>query len=125
VVDCLLDTSVIVDLIRRYPPAVLWIATQDNSGVTAVVWMEIIDGTRDKIALQRAQKVLERFERVEVTAADFDWAIAQQLRFRLSHNIGPNDCLIAAVSHRLALPLYTGNLKHFVPLLETQARQPY
>ena len=35
------------------------------------------------------------------------------------------DLLITAAARRLALPLYTPNLKHFVPLLGDLARQPY
>lgn len=35
------------------------------------------------------------------------------------------DCLIAASAHRLQLPLYTANRKHFDPLLSGLVRQPY
>jgi hypothetical protein len=35
------------------------------------------------------------------------------------------DCLIAAPSHRLNVPLYTMNLKHFTPLLGALAVRPY
>jgi predicted nucleic acid-binding protein len=40
----------------------------------------------------------------------------QQLeRFQFTHHIGKEDCLIAAVSYRLQLPLYTHNLKDIPP----------
>ncbi|MEZ4670167.1 MAG: hypothetical protein R3E39_19855 [Anaerolineae bacterium] len=41
----------------------------------------------------------------------------QLFRLRLSHNVDSFDFLIAALAHRLQLPLYTRNLKHFGPLL--------
>jgi predicted nucleic acid-binding protein len=54
-----------------------------------------------------------------------DWAMDQQEKFALSHNVGMNDCLIASISYRLQLPLYTTNLKHFIPLLNNLAQKPY
>jgi len=53
------------------------------------------------------------------------WATEQLIVFNLSHNIDVFDCLIAAVSHRLQIPLYTRNLRHFEPLLGPLARPPY
>ena len=60
-----------------------------------------------------------------MASEDFDWAIRQSLRLRLSYNVGPMDCLIASVAHRLGLPLYSRNLKHFAPLLGDLAQAPY
>jgi predicted nucleic acid-binding protein len=45
--------------------------------------------------------------------------------FTLSHGVGIMDCLIASVSYRLQVPLYTRNLKHFTPLLGALAQTPY
>jgi predicted nucleic acid-binding protein len=117
VVDCLLDTSVLVDVLRKHPPALDWLSVQSQPGVTPVVWMELIEGARDRVAQRRALKLLRDFERVDLTPADFDWAIQRLIRFQLSHNVGMNDCLIAAASFRLHVPLHTANLKHFTPLL--------
>lgn len=44
---------------------------------------------------------------------------------RLSQNVDMMDCLIAASVHRLGLPLYTRNLKHFLPLIGDLACKPY
>ena len=62
---------------------------------------------------------------VYLTQADLDWAMQTQMRYELSHGVGMMDCLIASVSHRLQLPLYTHNLKHFTPLLGALAQKPY
>lgn len=40
-------------------------------------------------------------------------------------NVDAFDCLVAALSFRLQLPLYTRNLKYFAPLLGHLAQQPY
>ena len=124
-VNGLLDTAVLVDLLRAYPPAGDWLSRQSPLGVSPVVWLEIIEGAEDKRAQVRAIKLLQRFERIEVVTEDFDWAIQQALRFRLSHNINMTDCLIASTAHRLNLPIFTTNLKHFHPLLGDLAQKPY
>lgn len=121
----LLDTAVVVDLLRSYPPAHDWLARQPRLGVVPVVWLEIIQGAEDLRAQKRAVELLRHFERVDVEPVDFDWAIRQALRYRLSHSVDVMDCLIAAVASRLELPLYTRNLKHFVPMLGSLVRKPY
>jgi len=125
VVTGLLDSVVVVDLLRSHPPAATWLAGQPSLGVSPVVWLEIIDGAANSQAQERAVKLLRRFELVGMASEDFDWAIRQALKLRLSHNVGPMDCLIASTAHRLGLPLYSRNLKHFVPILGDLAQAPY
>ena len=124
-VVALLDTAVVVDLLRSHPPAASWVLSQENLGVSPMVWLEIIEGSSNQQSQRRAIEVLRRFERVDLLAGDAEWAVRQALRFRLSHNVDAMDCLIASAAHRLNVPLYTLNLKHFVPLLGELARRPY
>jgi predicted nucleic acid-binding protein len=61
-----------------------------------------------------------------LTRADMDWAMQQLERYRLSHGVEMNDCLIASVAHRLQVPLYTHNLRDMRVLLkETLVIKPY
>ena len=121
----LLDTSVVIDLLRDYAPARDWLLGQDKLGVTPIVWLEIIQGADDKVAMQKAARLLKAFEQVEMLPSDHHWAIEQAMRYTLSHNVGAFDCLIAAPSFRLQVPLYTGNTKHFSPLLGKLTQKPY
>lgn len=121
----LLDTAIIVDLLRAYPPALAWLGSQDQLALSSIVWLEIIDGATDGMAQRRAIELLRRFKRIDPLPEDLDWAIEQALRFKLSHSTDIMDCLIASAAHRLRLPLYTRNLKHFLPLLGSLARKPY
>ena len=121
----LLDTAVLVDLLRSYPPALDWFAGQEQLGITPIVWLELIEGARDAAAQKRAVWFLRHFERVDILSEDFDWAIERALMFKLSHGADMMDCLIASTAQRLDLPLFTPNLKHFVPLLGPLARKPY
>ena len=124
-VACLLDTAVIVDVLRKHTPALDWLKAQPDPGITSVVWMEIIEGAWDRTAQAEAVKVLKNFELVAIMQEDHDWAVKQLLKYQLSHQIGMADALIAAVSHRLAIPLYTPNLKHYSPMLGNLATKPY
>jgi predicted nucleic acid-binding protein len=124
-VTCLLDTSILIDLIHKYPPAHTWITTQEKPGVASIVCLELIQGARDKSDQQKALNLLYDLERVDFTASDMDWAIASLLKYDLSHNVGAIDCLIASIPYRLDVPLYTRNLKHFIPLLGSLAQSPY
>ena len=121
----LLDTSILVDILRKHRPALTWYAAQTQLGVSRVVWLEAIQGAWDKPSQERALRLLRTFELVELSTADAEWATHQLVQFNLSHNIDAFDCLIASASHRLQIPLYTQNLKHFTPLLGSLARSPY
>ena len=124
-VKALLDSAVVVDLLRGYPPALNWYSLQSDLGVCRLVWMETIRGAENKQKQQIALKMLGGFELVELTTEDIIWAAEQLLAYKLKHNTDPFDCMIASVNQRLQVPLYTRNLKHFAPLIGTLAQAPY
>ena len=115
-----------IDLLREYPPAAQWIATEERIfGITKFVWMEIVAGCQNKEALIKATKLIERFELVQIAPQDIDWALDKLILFYLRYNLDPFDCLIASTANRLQIPLYTRNLKHFTPLIGEVAQTPY
>lgn len=124
-VSCLLDTSILVDLLRLYQPARQWVATQAKPGIVTVAALELIEGAENNGALRPVLKLLKDFETVPMDNLDLEWAKDNLTKFHLSHNVDAMDCLIAATSHRLQIPFYTRNMKHFVPLLGVLARKPY
>ncbi|MBZ0316440.1 MAG: PIN domain-containing protein [Anaerolineae bacterium] len=124
-VGCLLDTSILVDLLRLYQPARQWIASQSKPGIVTIVALELIEGTENSAALRSVLKLLKDFETVPMDNLDLEWAEESLTKFHLSHNVDAMDCLIAAASHRLQIPLYTRNMKHFTPLIGALARRPY
>lgn len=117
--------NALLDLLREYPPADAWLARQGQLGITRIVWLEVIEGAQTRAKQEEALKFLRRFEPIELTPSDLIWATEQLTRLRLSHEIDSYDCIIASVSYRLQLPLYTTNLKHFSPLLGSLAQSPY
>jgi predicted nucleic acid-binding protein len=124
-VNGFVDTAILVDILRGHPPAKPWLAAQTQLGITPIVWLELIEGARTKITQRQAMELLSRFQMIYLVQADMDWAMQQLSTYKLSHNIGMLDSLIASVSHRLQMTLYTNNLKHFSPLLGNLAQKPY
>ena len=121
----LVDTNVVVDLLRGYEPAESWLVSIGQLGISRGVYFEIIEGVENKAQLQAALNLMDRFETIEYTLTDMMWATDRLSEYWLSHKIDGYDCLIAAPSYRLQLPLYTRNLKHFAPLLGKLAQEPY
>lgn len=125
-VAALVDTSVVIDILRSHQPAIAWLYAQIGvTGVTRFVWHEVIEGCSDKQKQHAAIRVLDKFQLTPVTNDDVEWATVALLQHYLKLNADASDCLIAATAHRLQVPLYTRNLKHFGPLLGALAQQPY
>lgn len=113
-VAALVDTSIVVDLLRGYPSAQTWFLAQRDLGVSRAIWLEIIEGTENSTAQRHALRLLRRFELVELTTPDIEWATEKLLQLHLSHNVDAFDCLIAAVNERLGLPLTSPPLPHVI-----------
>ncbi len=125
--DALLDTATLIDIYKSYPPAIAWLQANRSSlfGISSTAWMEMMLGVMDKIDQNRVIRFLNSFQMIYLTQKDQEWALQNLQAYRLSHGVGMNDCLIAAQSYRLQIPIYTRNLKHFTPLLDKLAVQAY
>lgn len=122
----IVDTTVIIHYFRKHPAARAWIDTQSAPLlVTSITWLEVMRGAPGKAGQARCKAILSQFEMAYLVQLDQDWAMEQLERYRLSHGIGVNDCLIAAVAYRLQVPLYTHNLKDMTPMLGELAVKPY
>jgi len=123
--DALLDTTVVIHLLRRYQPALAWFNNNQVYGVTSTTWLEVMEGTTSKANQTQAKGILAQFEMLHLTTADQVWAMQQLEHFQFSHHIGMNDCQIASVAYRLRVPLYTHNIKDMAPLIGKLAVKPY
>ena len=126
-IDAIVDTSVLVDLLRGFDPAKEWFGGRGRKriAITPVVWMETVQGAAIKTRRAQAIRFLRQFHIEHSTEDDDRWAMQQLARFHLSHGIALHDAMIASVAVRLAVPLYTTNLKHFEPLPGVGAEKPY
>jgi predicted nucleic acid-binding protein len=127
-IDALLDTNILIGLWRRDPAMQAWIDSLPDEmvvGLPVLVVMEFIDGARNMDERKRAIKLLESYPVIHLESADSVWAQEQHANFKLSHNVGIIDALIAAPAARLKVPIYTLNTKHFSPLPDVNAIRPY
>ena len=122
----IIDTTVIIHYFRKHPAARAWIDTQSAPlSITTITWLEVIQGAPGKTGQAHCKALLSQFELTYLVRADQDWAMEQMERYRLSHGVAINDCLIASVAYRLQVPLYTHNLKDMTPMIGELAVKPY
>lgn len=124
----LVDSDVLIDFFRGNTQAAEWLSANQNSviGIPVIVLMELLQGARNAAAEQASiRQRLETFSILHLETGDsqrgLDWFTA----YRLDYGTGIMDCLIAAIAARLGVPLYTFNLRHFAPIADVTARQPY
>lgn len=124
----LLDSDVLIDLLRKYPPAAAWFNAlhgDEELMVSGYVVMELIQGCRNKAEQESVQRELGTYGVVWPSSADCDKALEVFAMYRLSHNAGLLDVLIGQTAVSLSMPLYTFNQKHYSFISGLQTVQPY
>ena len=83
--------------------------------MSAVSYLEVLQGMRNKAELAAVKKMLERRQAtlLPITAAVTQQAIKLMESLTLSHGLQMGDALIAATALEHGLPVLTGNVKHF------------
>ena len=120
------DTNVLIETARGRATAIAWLEEQVDLAITTINWLEFMQGASGKAGQAQAMAIMVPFQLVTLTASDQRWSMQQMTRYRLSHAIELKDTLIASVCHRLQVPIYTQNVKDFVPLLgEALVIKPY
>jgi len=124
----LLDSDVMIDLLRQYPPAISWFDTlndDDELLLPGYVVMELIQGCRNKVEQERLQNELATYGIVWLAPVDCGKTLDVFTEYHLSDNAGLLDVLIAQTAVAWSVPLHTFNHKHyrFIPGLQTI--QPY
>ena len=85
--------------------------------MSAVSYLEVLQGMRNKAELAAVKKMLERRQAtlLPITAAVTEQAIKLMVSLTLSHGLQMGDALIAATALEHGLPVLTGNVKHSEP----------
>lgn len=123
----LLDTDVMIDVLRRFPPALAWLAAHNTEEVVlpGLVVLELLQGCRDKTEQERVERTVARCRIVWPDDAACNAAVLTYAQYHLSHNLGFIDALIAHTSIFLGEPLYTFNQKHYVMIAGVRTVMPY
>jgi predicted nucleic acid-binding protein len=122
----LLDTDVCVDIYRRYPPALQWLATRtEPPELPGFALLELMQGVRNQREMAHVMRSMAAFRIHWPTAADFDRAVQTYARAHLTHRVGILDLVIGECAVGLSATLCTFNVRHFraIPALTTE--QPY
>jgi len=123
-----LDTNIVVDALRRFPPAVAYLATAEQQGTLTLslpAQMELIIGCRNTAELHRLRVFLERFEIRGLSATIGETAVELLYQYRLSHGLLLAAALIAAPALEYTETLYTKNVRHFRMIPGLTVVRPY
>src|SRR5215212_3567293 len=122
----LLDSDVMIDLQRRYPPALAWLdSLTEAPGLPGPVVLELMRGCRNKQEMAIVQALVQPFAVYWPTAQDGDQAIALYSRLCLSHALGIPDLLIAVCALGAGATLCTFDRKHMGAIPGLVTEQPY
>jgi predicted nucleic acid-binding protein len=119
----LLDTDVMIDLLRRYPPAIAWLESlgEEELALPGFVVMELLQGCRNKAEQERVQSTLQPYGVVWPSVDTCNAALLAFANTHLSQGLGLLDALIGQTAVALGVTLYTFNKKHYaaIPTLQT------
>ena len=123
----LLDTDVMIDILRGYPPALAWLRSLDDDVIAlpGFVLMELIQGCRTKKEQQSLATELDAYKILWPNHSDCNDAVKLFTKYRLSHHIGIIDVLIGQLAIAFDLPIHTFNKKHYEPIPRLTTVQPY
>jgi len=121
----LLDTDVMVDVLRGYEPAKEWLKSAQEIGVPGLVAMELLQGCQNAREQKQLEKGLAEYQLYWPTEDDCNRALASFSDHHLSDNIGLLDALIAETAIGANAELATFNVKHYRVLRGLKSTQPY
>ena len=121
----LLDTDIMVDILRGYEPAKEWLKSAQEIGIPGLVAMELLQGCKSTKEQRQLEKALSGYQLYWPDENDCNSALASFSAHHLSDNIGLLDALIAETAIGANAELATFNVKHYRVLKGLQSVQPY
>jgi predicted nucleic acid-binding protein len=111
----LVDTDVLIWHLRGYPQATRRLDELGALTLSAISWLEVLQGIRNKAELVAVKKMLAHRAAtlLPVSEAITQRAIELMEAITLSHGLQMGDALIAATALDHGLPVLTANVKHF------------
>ena len=111
----LVDTDVLIWHLRGYPQATRRLDELGALTLSAVSYLEVLQGMRNKAELVAVKKMLQHRAAtlLPMSKAITQRAIELMESLTLSHGLQIGDALIAATALEHQLPVLTANVKHF------------
>ena len=115
----LLDTNILIDVLRGEAVALAWLQQQRSTSISVITWIEVLVGCRPG-ETEVVQAWLNIFPRLPL-----DHAIAcETVLLRQQHGLKVPDRIILATARSAQLSLATRNSRDF-PLTLTGVLHPY
>ena len=125
----LIDTDILIDFSHEISAAEQFLETLRNNGevlaISAITWMELVEGCRNKIELTKVIKFLGEFKLIHLSEQISQKAIELIERYKLSHGLLIPDAIIAATAIMMNSELYSKNDRHFKMIKELKVTKPY
>ncbi len=123
----ILDTDVMIDLLRQYRPALEWLQSlgEEEIILPGLVVMELIQGCKNRAEQDKLEKELCAYDVAWLLPETCNGALSVFSRYHLSSGLGILDTLIGQMAVGLNLPLYTFNQKHYADIPNLKTVQPY
>ena len=123
----LIDTAILVDLLRGNTLAKSWLDGQPQgvAAISVVTVAELLAGCRNQGEQKAVEMELGLYPVLWLSESISQLAITWYGKYHLSHGVGFLDCLIGATASLNHLELCTLNEKHFRPLPQIQLLRPY
>ena len=111
----LVDTDVLIWHLRGYPQGTRRLDELGTLTLSAVSYLEVLQGMRNKAELVAVKKMLDKrsAKLLPLTEAITLRATELMESLTLSHGLQMGDALIAATAIEHQMPVLTANVKHF------------
>jgi len=122
------DTDVLVWFLRGDSAAVRLIESQSERAISVVTAMELLQGARSRGEIKEIHQFIQqsRIRLIPVNESISHVALSLLEAYALGQGLRVADALIAATAREAALPLATGNARHFKAIagLEVKVFRP-
>jgi hypothetical protein len=123
----LVDTDVMVDVLREHPPALVWLRSLgfEAIGVPGLVAMELMQGCRNQAEQRRVVKVLRPYVLYWPNQQDCFRAHDDFVAHHLTRNLGVLDALVAETAVGMSVQLATFTEKQYAVVRALGTTRPY
>lgn len=123
----LLDSDILIDYLRRYPPALAFFKDLDlkEAAISTITHLELIRGCKKKINAQTVDKLVKNFITIDISPAISKKSVKIYRHFKWHTHLEIGDAFIAATAITSKAILLTRNLKHFQTLEGLKLVKPY
>ncbi len=123
----LVDTDVLVDVLRGHPAATEWLESLENEEIilSGFVAAELVQGCLNREDQRRVGRFISAYRILWPEPDACDRALALFSDQHLRHGIGIFDALIAQMAVDMDLPLHTFNTRHYSCISALRTHQPY